>query len=317
MRTWLPGVSSAWRKVPPSVRWSAVAVVGALGAVAILRWYVGPLAWSVGGRTVQELAGKDRADALNSVRQILLAGAAGLIALGGLAFTARNFYLSRRGQMTDRYAAAIALLASEKIAERVGGVFALEHVLQESSRDHVTVIDVLTAFVRDRVPVAESEQINSGDSDGLTRSRHPSADVQAALTVIGRRPRRSEPYELNLRRTDLAGANLVDARLDGAALSECDLRGAYLTGAQLNGAAIWNTALQGAYMRGTELLNADLRGSDLRGAAVDGARLGGFWSLTRGQIMATTWDPESPPEVDEEYKAWIAEADLLHGGESL
>jgi hypothetical protein len=68
---------------------------------------LGPMAWLVGGSTVRRLGGKDRADAINSVRQILLQVAAGGAALAVVVFTGRTFALSRRGQVTDRYTKAI------------------------------------------------------------------------------------------------------------------------------------------------------------------------------------------------------------------
>jgi hypothetical protein len=96
---------------------------------------------------VAALRGKDAADAVNAVRQTLpAAAAAGLAAAVGLAFTARTFYLSRRGQVTDRYTKAVALLASDKMAERVGAVYALEHVMVQSPVDHDTVVNVLVTF---------------------------------------------------------------------------------------------------------------------------------------------------------------------------
>jgi hypothetical protein len=40
----------------------------------------------------------------------------------------------------------VALLASDKMAERVGAVYALEHVMVESPVDHDTVVNVLATF---------------------------------------------------------------------------------------------------------------------------------------------------------------------------
>jgi uncharacterized protein YjbI with pentapeptide repeats len=264
-----------------------LALVAAVASVAALLVLVGPVAWRVGGRTVTDLAGKDRADAINSVRQILLAGAAGLIALGGLGFTARNYYLSRRGQVTDRYTKAIALLASEKDAERIGGIYALEHILLESPRDHPTVIDVLAAFVRQHAPATpakppsdhhQDEGHDDEPSDYRPEhrdDRRPSADVQAALTVLARRPDRPELNRLDLRRADLAGAELAYARLTRARLATADLQGADLNGAQLQGADLVGAQLQGAHLVGAQLQRADLNGAQLQGAHLVGAQLQG------------------------------------------
>ena len=53
---------------------------------------------------------------------------AGLFAAGALLFTARNFTLSREGQVTDRYTKAIEQLGSDKLDVRIGGIYALERV---------------------------------------------------------------------------------------------------------------------------------------------------------------------------------------------
>ena len=81
---------------------------------------------------------------------------AGLFAAGALVFTARNFTLSRRtfelteqGQVTDRYTKAIEQLGSDKLAVRIGGIYALERIARDSARDHPAVMEVLTAFIRE------------------------------------------------------------------------------------------------------------------------------------------------------------------------
>jgi hypothetical protein len=94
-----PGISA--------LGWWALAVfllvAAAVGLVVLL---VGPVAWLVAGDTVRSLPdgtdGKDKADAINAVRGTVLQGAAGLIAVGALWFTARTYLLSREGQVTDR-----------------------------------------------------------------------------------------------------------------------------------------------------------------------------------------------------------------------
>jgi hypothetical protein len=94
---------------------AAVLVASIAATIGLLTLLLGPIAWRLGGHTLADLHGKDRADAINSARQTLLAAAGGTAALTGLAFTARSFYLSRRGQLTDRYTKAIGLLASDNL----------------------------------------------------------------------------------------------------------------------------------------------------------------------------------------------------------
>jgi hypothetical protein len=163
-------------------------IAGAAAAVvSITLVVVGPLAWQVGGHTVSSLHGKARADAIDAVRQTLLAAATGLAALSALLFTARSFYLNRRGQLTDRYAKSVSLLASDQIAERIGGVYALEHLMKESPADHDTVVQVPAAFIRERCPspsdTATLREIGRVSNEAA-QPRCP-ADAQAALTVLG------------------------------------------------------------------------------------------------------------------------------------
>jgi hypothetical protein len=140
-----------------------------------------------------------------------LTAAGGLALLTGAAFTTRTFYLSRREQLSDRYTKAISLLASEKITERLGGVYALEHLMIESERDHQTVVEVLAAFVRERAPIENLGAAPGSDSAAPVPSPprprwvpRPAPDVDAALTVLRRRPQRPEHHAINMARTDSA-----------------------------------------------------------------------------------------------------------------
>jgi hypothetical protein len=87
--------------------------------------------------------------ARDDARGRLLTLGAGLLAAGALLFTARNFALSREGQVTDRYTKAIEQLGADKLDVRIGGIYALERVARDSARDHPTVMEVLTAFIRE------------------------------------------------------------------------------------------------------------------------------------------------------------------------
>jgi hypothetical protein len=96
------------------------------------------------------------ATARDAARGRLLTLGAGLLATGALLFTAQNFTLSRRtfelteqGQVTDRYTKAIEQLGSDKLDVRIGGIYALERVARDSAKDHPTVMEVLTAFIRE------------------------------------------------------------------------------------------------------------------------------------------------------------------------
>jgi hypothetical protein len=108
-------------------------------------------------------------------RRLLTLGA-GLFAAGALAYTVRTFGLSREGQVTDRYAKAIEQLGSDKLDVRIGGIYALERVARDSATDHPTVMEVLTAFVREHS--REQWPLPERGTDPAPPGRRP--DVQAS-----------------------------------------------------------------------------------------------------------------------------------------
>jgi hypothetical protein len=80
----------------------------------------------------------------------LIALTAALGAGGGLAYTARTYRLSREGHITDGYTKAVDQLGeTEKLAVRLGGIYALERLAVDSERDHGVVVEVLGAFLRE------------------------------------------------------------------------------------------------------------------------------------------------------------------------
>jgi uncharacterized protein YjbI with pentapeptide repeats len=276
--------------------WVAACILGPVVVVGLAILLLGPVSSLIAGPVVHDLEGREEVVAINAVRQLLLqtiAGSAGLIVV---VFTARTYLLNRRGQVTDRYAKAIGMLASDKLDERIGGVYALEHVMIESERDHETVVQVLAAFVREHAPAPTAT--TSGPPAGAWRDHssagapsppetneptEPAADIQAAVTVIGRRPQREEIRGLDLRRIDLRGADLSGARLEHADLRKSHFKNANLIGAHLRRANLIDAHLEHAYLRGAHLEDAsllwaflgyaDMRMAHLENAELSGARL--------------------------------------------
>ena len=168
---------------------SGIAVV--VLALAIVWALFVPVADWLAHHDVGSVKGSLHETAVDNARGRLLTLGAGLFAAGALVFTARNFTLSREGQVTDRYTKAIEQLGSDKLDVRIGGIYALERVARDSARDHPTVMEVLTAFIREHSreqwpvpgPAARSEppRINaarrsSGRHGGRApgcRARHP------------------------------------------------------------------------------------------------------------------------------------------------
>src|SRR5450759_824356 len=128
----------------------------------------------------------ERHKAITDTRTGLIALTAALGAGGGLAYTARTYRLSREGHITDGYTKAVDQLGeTEKLAVRLGGIYALERLAVDSERDHHIVVKVLGAFVREHDPPKPG---NSPPTD--PPNLHVLPDVEAAVTVLARLPLR-------------------------------------------------------------------------------------------------------------------------------
>ena len=168
---------------------------------------------------------------------------------------------SEVGQITERFTRAIEQLGGDKLAVRLGGIYALERIAIASEGDHWPIMEVLTAYVRDQAPISGAD----------SPVRMPAPDIQAILTVIGRRKRtfgNGEVERLDLSATNLAGINLADGQLGGVKLFACNLERADLQGAHLEGAD-----LRSAHMNRANLSRAHLDGANLNGADLEEALL--------------------------------------------
>lgn len=206
----------------------------------------------------------------------------GLAAVIALIFTALSIHatdvqlqVTEQGQITDRYNAAITNLGSSSEDVRLGGIYALQRLMQDSPRDQPTVVSVLCAYVRDH-----SKLPGPDHSSGGPRVLLVTTDVQAALTVVGSRDSANdgESTVVDLQNAYLVGANLTDADLVGAILfganlNQANLNHANLNHAKLGGADLDLARLRDANLTGGFLSDANLTGADLSDANLTGADL--------------------------------------------
>jgi Pentapeptide repeats (8 copies) len=206
----------------------------------------------------------------NDARTTLVQAFGGLALLIGLYFTAKTWRTTQEGQVTDRFTKAINQLGEagpEKLAIRLGGIYALERIARDSERDHWPIMEILTAYVREHAPWEPRE------GDPWEDQRPPLAiDIQAILTVLGRRTRtyrKGEDRRLDLSYTDL---------------HEVDLRRANL----------FDSVLRAASWSGAQLQEANLRGADVSRA----------WHLTVEQLstVKTLLDAQLDPPLREQIQ---------------
>ena len=295
-------VLTRWAVLPKSTRWVVgvfVAVVAALGIAWVL--FVPAAGW-LAHLDVGSAKGSQLQTARDAAQGRLLTLGAGLFAAGALIFTARNYMLSREGQVTDRYTKAIEQLGSGNVDVRIGGIYSLERLARDSAKDHPTVMENLATFVREQSgerwpPVDEQSR-----ADVPLRMTRP--DVQAAVAVIGRRDPKNDREAVNLNSADLTGADLTDAELagakiDGADFTRANLARANLTGAQLNGAQLTGANLTGAQLNGANLTRADLTSARLADAWLPGV------DFTRAGLIGAQLNGANLAEVT------LTDADLL------
>jgi uncharacterized protein YjbI with pentapeptide repeats len=281
------------------------AVISVLGAASL--WWLVPK-WQM--RSVTGGTPKDRADIEDNFRKTIgqaLGGIAVLIGAGTAYYGTQqtlqvNEDESRRSlQASDQQSqrnleASRALLISQQVSKgfedignkdaimvRLGGIYALEGVMNTSNQYHWPVLEALCAFVLD------GTKTHAGEDP-------PAIDIQAALSVIGRRQEvpgyvalgpdyiilteAKVPKALlmgaNLRsvylnKADLTDANLNAANLNKAVLTDANLSAASLRVANLTGASLYGANLAGAHLDGAKLNHADLRGAYLRGVDLSGS----------------------------------------------
>src|SRR6516165_3780633 len=254
--------------------WLPIAVVvSVIAALAFWWWWPN---WQVDRLALEIRDPKARADVEDNFRKTVgqLLGGAAVLFSAWLAFsqfsqqqqTAQSQIQQQQAAQQQQQQAARDLLissqvskgleqlASDKMAMRLGGIYALEGVMNASERPEQyrgAILEMLCAFVRE-------------DTIGKTVSEKPAIDIQAALTVIGRRKGQELP---DLAKVNIPGANLSRANLRGA-----DLNSAYLTSAYLS-----RVDLTGADLTGANLGLADLNGAYLRTAATITDSLSSIW----------------------------------------
>lgn len=127
----------------------------------------------------------------------------------------KNLKVAEDKQVTERFSKLIEHLGSDKIDIRLGGIYALEQITIDSPKYHWTIVEIINAFIREKRPLNSIGQVT--------------VDIQAALTVLGRRKVSQDPVgknidlrKVNLEGVEIATANLQSGNLQGANLQHVD-----------------------------------------------------------------------------------------------
>ncbi len=299
-------VGQGWRRVKPYLLWG-LAGVGVLAGLILVLIYVPKIQVPTG----YWLNPKVIFDMENEARRTLAYIIGGLLVFIGIILTfwqirilGKQVQVAQEGQITERFTRAIEQLGSQEMAIRLGGIYALERIANDSDKDYWPIMETLTAYVREQAPWRESDQDLTtpppknflwnelGESPPTTSAPvpKPGTDIQAVLTVLGRRKyryRQGEAMPLDLSGTDLRRADFGRLHLEGA----------FFIGTNLERAFLW-----GAHLQRTKLGFARLEGSILEKAHLEGADLKDVIGLTREQLAKAIIDDKTilPDYLQEE-----------------
>ncbi len=174
---------------------------------------------------------------------------------------------TEQGQRQERLKTAIEHLNSSSDSFRLGGIYELFHLAEDTLEWRRTVLDILCAHIR-------RTTCNKAYQDEY--QREPSEEIQSLLTLLFVQEHTVfKGHRANLEGTWLNGANLRRARLQGANLTNTRLQSAHLDDAQLQGAKLTRAKLQSARFSNALLLGAELDQALLQLSRLDGAQLQG------------------------------------------
>jgi Pentapeptide repeats (8 copies) len=162
---------------------------------------------------------------------------------------------------------------------RLGAIYALERISKDSRRDYWTIMETLTAYVRENAPwpprqalanpFVELQGSSAGERAGESTPAEkpeneaeqagiqvrPATDIQAILTVLGRRDKKARKQdEAAKRHLDLTAVDLRGAHLPGA-----HLRGANLQKAHLERATLWEAGVTRRFVQNCTLTRVSAR----------------------------------------------------------
>ncbi len=179
--------------------------------------------------------------------------------------------INQQGQITESMVQAIAQIGAvndkkPNIEVRLGGLYSLQRIMQDSPKDELSIAKIFYAYVREN-----AKKIKIGVITPPARE-----DVQAALDIIGQFHKEWEKQgkgfsldsRINLSRSNLTRYSFANMDLSNSILEDADLSGVELETRSLSSINLSNADLSGAYLYGIDLSDADLSGANLSGASL-------------------------------------------------
>ncbi|MFT6024796.1 MAG: hypothetical protein ACI9PY_002928 [Ascidiaceihabitans sp.] len=201
--------------------------------------------------------------------------------------------VAEQGMITERIMKAVEGLGAEKLIKddkdernvpnvevRIGAIYSLERIAQDSKRDHIQIVEILCAYVRN----------NCGSIKTVT-----SSDVEIAMMVLGRRSQERIAYEkrsgfkLDLEGSNFCMMNLKEldfsqglfsqtawfgCKLTGNTFSECDF-----SHCEIEESNIEENSFEAANFEGSKLNASTFESNSFEAVRLNGSQilLSSFW----------------------------------------
>ena len=225
---------------------------------------------------------KEKIVAENAVQNTFFQGLGSIFVLVTVYASLQNLRIAQRSlsvtedkQISERFGDTIALLASDKIHIRLGGIYALAKIADYKKADsekkyyYRQVMETLNAYVREFSPF-------SAESPSSTDDSPVKIDIQAILNILSHGDEKQD-YQPDLSRTSLNkveignSANLKGATFAGANLQKANFWGVNLQAADFSGANLSGATFQEAILGGADFSDANLTGVSFEKAKLQGA----------------------------------------------
>jgi uncharacterized membrane protein YciS (DUF1049 family) len=187
---------------------------------------------------------------------------------------ARQNHINEQGKITERFKDSIGFLESKSALIRLGGIYSLHKIAQDSPTDRTSILSILCFYIRESEHIEVNKEIQS-ILDLITKSNiYNSNEIDLG--------------KANLKRANFYGANLKGANLSHTLLDKADLRRSQLDGAFIWQAHIFDASISHVSAIKTQfclckiahsnfmysnLTQADFGGSDLETVSFRHARL--------------------------------------------
>ena len=196
--------------------------------------------------------------------------------------------INEQGQITESMVQAITQIGAvngdkPNIEVRLGGLYSLQRIMQDSPRDELSIAKIFYAYVRENITRDKSGQPEQKDKNGNKSYKLPE-DIKAVLGIISEFSKERKVHgkwpllnlvipTFDLSHADFSNYSLIDIDFSRANLEQINLSGTDLMNADLSGTNLSGADLSYANLFDTDLSDADLSDADLKTTIFHSAHL--------------------------------------------